>query len=79
MLRDLPDDDEWIRAHSQVIGARVRARREHLNVRQEAVFLAADVDRRTLQALEAGTGNPTLATLMRIAYVLDMPLAELLG
>lgn len=45
---------------------------------QEDVFLAAGLDRRTLQALEAGQANPTLATLLRLAYVLDTPLGELL-
>lgn len=48
-----------------------------MDVTQEAVYLAAGVDRRTLQALEAGDGNPTLATLARIAYVLGVPLDEL--
>lgn len=49
------------------------------NLTQQAVFLAARIDRGTLQALEAGRGNPTFATLMRVAYALDMPLEELLG
>ncbi|MDX5564114.1 helix-turn-helix transcriptional regulator [Streptomyces sp. ID05-04B] len=79
MLRDLPDDDEWIRAQSQVIGARVLARRTQLRATQEAVYLAARVDRRTLQALEAGEGNPTYTTLAKLAYVLGLPLAELVA
>ena len=79
MLRDLPDDDEWIRAKSQVIGDRIQARRRQLGVTQEAVYLAAGVDRRTLQALEAGEGNPTFATLARVAYVLALPLQELVA
>lgn len=77
MLRDLPDDDEWIRARLQAVGARIQARRAGQNLSQEAVYLAARVDRRTLQALEAGQGNPTFATLMRLAYVLGMPLEDL--
>ncbi|MEU9379987.1 helix-turn-helix transcriptional regulator [Streptomyces sp. NPDC048279] len=63
-----------------MIGARILSRRTHLNVTQEALYLAAGVDRRTLQNLESGQlGNPTLSTLMRIAAALDTPLAELLG
>ncbi|MFM9651983.1 helix-turn-helix domain-containing protein [Streptomyces galilaeus] len=77
MLPDLPDDDEWIRARLQLIGARIQARRMRQNLTQQAVFLAARIDRGTLQALEAGRGNPTFATLMRVAYALDMPLEDL--
>jgi transcriptional regulator with XRE-family HTH domain len=79
VLRDLPDDDEWIRAQSQVIGARIQARRVQMDATQEAVYLAARVDRRTLQALEGGRGNPRLSTLMRLARVLGMSLDELVG
>lgn len=47
------------------------------NLTQEVVYLAAGLDRRTLQAIEAGHANPTLATLLRLARVLDVPLATL--
>jgi transcriptional regulator with XRE-family HTH domain len=77
--RDLPDDDDWIRARQQQIGQRIQAERIRQNLIQEAVFLAAGLDRRTLQAIEAGTANPTLVTLLRLTYVLDMPLADLVG
>lgn len=60
-----------------MLGRRVVAERLRQNLSQEGLFLAAQVDRRTLQALEAGRGNPTLATLHRIAYVLDVPLSDL--
>lgn len=53
------------------------AERTRQNLTQEGLFLAARVDRATLQALEAGRGNPTHATLSRIAYVLDVPLSDL--
>ena len=78
MPRDLPDDDDWIRARQQVIGERFQAERMRQNLTQEAVYLAADVHRGTLQALEAGRANPTIETLLRLAYVLDVPLSELL-
>lgn len=70
MLRDLPEDDEWIRSQLGTVGRRIRAERQRQGLTQEAVYLAAGLDRRTLQAIEAGTGNPTLITLMRLAYVL---------
>ena len=59
-----------------MVGKRVLAERMRQNLSQEQLFLAARVDRRTLQALEAGRGNPTLATLHRIAYVLDVSVSE---
>lgn len=46
---------------------------------QESVFLAAGINRATLQNIEAGRGNPTIITLLRIAHVLGVPLAELVG
>lgn len=75
--RDLPEDDDWIRAHQAAVGMRLQAERLRQNLTQEVVYLAAGLDRRTLQAIEAGHGNPTLATLLRLARVLDVPLAEL--
>lgn len=78
MPRDLPDNDDWIRAHQQAIGVRIRAERLRQNLTQDPVFLAAGLDRRTFQALEAGSANPTLVTLLRVAYVLDVPLADLM-
>lgn len=79
MPRDLPTDDDWIRSRQQEIGKQICAERLRQNLTQEAVFLAARIDRGTLQAIEAGTANPTLATLLRVAYVLNVPLADLVG
>ena len=74
----MPEDDDWIRARQQEIGQRIQTERVRQDLTQEAVFLAAGLDRRTLQAIEAGTANPTMSTLLRIAYVLDVPLADLI-
>lgn len=60
------------------MGERFRAERLHQNLTQEAVYLAAGVDRLTLQNLEAGRGNPTFRVLMRVAYVLGIPPTELI-
>lgn len=77
MPRDLPADDDWIRARQRVVGERIQTERLKQNLTQEALFLAAGVDRGTLQALEAGRANPTIETLLRLAYALDVPLSDL--
>ncbi|MDX2667372.1 helix-turn-helix domain-containing protein [Streptomyces stelliscabiei] len=77
MPRDLPDDDDWIRTRQRAIGERIQTERLKQNLTQETVFLAAGVDRGTLQALEAGRANPTIETLLRLAHVLDVPLSDL--
>lgn len=76
-MQDLPDDESWITEHLAVLGRRIQAERLRQNLSQEAVYLAAGVDRRTLQALEAGEGNPTFATLMKIAHVLGISMPDL--
>ncbi|MFC8012192.1 helix-turn-helix domain-containing protein [Streptomyces cinereoruber] len=76
-MRELPDDDSWLDERLQAIGVRLRTARMHQNLTQERVYLAARVDRSTLQDIEAGRGNPRFTTLARIAYVLGVPLDEL--
>lgn len=76
-MRDLPEDETWIIERLAVIGSRFQAERLHQNLTQEAVFLAAGIDRATLQAIEAGRANPTMATLLKVAHVLDVSLGDL--
>ncbi|MFR9800084.1 helix-turn-helix domain-containing protein [Streptomyces sp. MS06] len=76
-MRDLPDDDSWMADHQRAIGDRIRTERRRQNATQEALYLAAGIDRVTLQMLEAGRGNPTLRVLLRVARALDVPLADL--
>ncbi|MFC8276238.1 helix-turn-helix domain-containing protein [Streptomyces sp. NPDC057271] len=76
-MRELPDDDSWIYERQRAIGVKLRSVRLHQNLTQERVYLAARIDRATLQAIEAGRANPSLTVLLRIAYVLNVPLAEL--
>ena len=78
-MRTVPDDNSWITNYLTAVGDRVRTERLRQNLTQERVYLAAGIDRRTLQAIEAGQGNPTAVTLLRIAYVLDTPLSELVA
>jgi transcriptional regulator with XRE-family HTH domain len=69
-MRDLPDDDSWI------AGERLRQERLRQDLTQESVFLAARIARHTLQRVEDGR-EVQLSTLLRIARVLGVPLAEL--
>lgn len=74
----LPDDDDWVLDQIRGIGARIRAERTRQNVTQERLHLAAGISRWSLQEVEAGRSNPTAATLIRIAHVLGVPLADLM-
>lgn len=77
-MRELPDDDSWIPERRRTIGDRVRAERERQQLTQEQVMLAARIDRVTLWRLETGQ-ETKLSTLLRVARVLDVPLADLTG
>jgi len=76
-VRNLPDDDEWISARHRAIGKRLRDERLRKNLTQDQVWQAARVDRRTLQHVENGR-EVKLSTLLRIAWVLNVPLDELM-
>nr|WP_275424823.1 helix-turn-helix transcriptional regulator [Streptomyces sp. SID13726] len=73
----MPGDDDWITARHQEVGRRFQVERLRQNLTQEDVFLAAGLDRRTLQTVESGNGNPTLGTLLKLAHVLGIDLGEL--
>lgn len=75
-MQELPDDDAWITDRRRAIGDRVRAERLRQNLTQEKLYLAARVDRFTLQRVEAGE-DVRLSTLLKIARALGVPLAEL--
>lgn len=75
-MPDLPDDDSWMYAQRQAIGARIRAERERQRLTQDQVWIAARLNRWTYQRAEYGE-DIKLSTLQRIARVLGVPLAEL--
>ncbi|MFD8970562.1 helix-turn-helix transcriptional regulator [Streptomyces sp. NPDC059568] len=75
-MRELPDDDSWTIDRQRGMGERVRATRRAQNLTQEQVFLAARVDRYTLQRVEAGE-DARMSTFLRIAWVLGVDLADL--
>lgn len=74
----LPDDDSWIARERRAIGDRIRIRRLHMNRTQESVFLAAGISRSAYQAVEAGAADARISTLLRIAGVLGVHVADLL-
>jgi transcriptional regulator with XRE-family HTH domain len=74
----LPDDDSWLTDERRAIGDRIRSERERQNLTQERLILAAGIDRVTLWRVETGEESK-LSTLLRIARVLGVPLAELIG
>lgn len=59
--------------HSKLI-QRLKDRREELSVTQEQLSELASVALRTVKELDAGKGNPTVSTLMKLADVLGMEL-----
>lgn len=75
-MRHLPDDDHWLPERRRAIGARIRAVRLHQNLSQDQVWLAAGLTRWTYQRAEYGE-EVQISTLIRIAWVLDVPLADL--
>lgn len=58
--------------HFSKIIRTIKERRESLDVTQESLAELSDVGLRTLKQLESGKGNPTLATLEKIADALGM-------
>lgn len=75
-MPDLPDDSQWIRDRRRAIGERIRQERERQNLTQDDMYLSARISRWTYQRVESGE-EVTLGTLLRIAAVLDVPLADL--
>ncbi|MDX3839066.1 helix-turn-helix domain-containing protein [Streptomyces europaeiscabiei] len=70
-------DDDWIPDQLRIIGDHIRAERVRRNLTQERLYLAAGISRWTLQEIEAGRGNPSARTLLRLARALGVPLAQL--
>jgi predicted transcriptional regulator len=69
----VPDATPFLRA----LGRALRERREELSLTQEALSLRTGVPQRRIWELEAGIGNPTARTLLRLVSGLDLPCSEL--
>jgi DNA-binding XRE family transcriptional regulator len=71
----VPDTVRFLRA----LGIALRERREELQLTQEAVSLRTGVPQRRIWELEAGAGNPTARTLLRLVSGLDLPCSQLIA
>jgi transcriptional regulator with XRE-family HTH domain len=71
----VPDTTSFLRA----LGVALRERREELQLTQEAVSLRTGVPQRRIWELEAGAGNPTARTLLRLVAGLDAPCSQLIA
>lgn len=60
--------------HGNLIHHRLKARREMLQLTQEALAGISGVSLRTLKQIESGKGNPTLFTIQQLAEVLGLEL-----
>lgn len=69
----MPDGTSFLRS----LGRALRERRDELGLTQEAVSLRTGVPQRRIWELEAGIGNPTARTLLRLVSGLEMPCSEL--
>lgn len=59
------------------LGARIRARRNALELSQESLALIAEVDRSYFGAIERGERNVTFTVLCRLCVALDCDVASL--
>lgn len=58
--------------HFSELISTIKERREALRVTQETLAELSGVGLRTIKQFESGKGNPTLATLQKIADILGM-------
>jgi len=63
----------------RALGVALRERREELQLTQEAVSLRTGLPQRRIWELEAGAGNPTARTLLRVVSGLDVPCSALIA
>jgi len=52
----------------------IKQRRDVLKITQEQLAEMSEIGLRTLKSIENGKGNPTIATINKLAYVLGMEL-----
>ncbi|MFJ8995645.1 helix-turn-helix transcriptional regulator [Streptomyces sp. NPDC102279] len=72
-----PPPDEWVHARRQDIGERIREARRAARLSQEALAERAGIDRQAINRIELGRQAAYVDNLLRIAYALDLPLADL--
>ena len=67
-------DEAAFKFLQQDLASRIRAVRKSRGLSQEALALAAEVDRSYVSQLERGVANPSLAILQRVSEVLGVSL-----
>jgi len=60
------------------LGLKIRKLRKERNISQQSLVLRTDVNKSYIYLLETGSANPTLLVLVKLAYALDVDIAELL-
>lgn len=60
-----------------IVGYVLQTLREQKGLSQEVVSGLADIGRTHLSAIERGVRKPTLETLFRLSYALQMPASEI--
>ena len=61
----------------KAFGATVKARRLQLGLSQESLAFRAGLHRTYISDLERGLKGPSLRVVIRLAYALDLPAADL--
>ena len=59
------------------MGLHIRSIRESQGISQEQLAADADIPYSSVNEIEAGKTNPTIASLMALAEALDVPLSKL--
>lgn len=62
-----------------VLANNIRRQRAAVGLSQEALALAAEVDRTYVSQIERGIGNPSLLILSKLCDVLDTELVDILS
>ena len=60
------------------LGKNIKRIREEKNMTQGDICRAVGLDRAQMSNIEAGKGNPTLATIDKIAQALDVAIEDLI-
>lgn len=66
-----------MRLDSVLVGEVIARFRQRKGITQEVLSGLADIGRTHLSAIERGERKPTLETLYRISYALDVPMSEI--
>ena len=63
---------------SKIVGEVISEKRKQKGVSQEVLSGLADIGRTHLSAIERGERKPTLETLYRIAFALDIKMSDII-